>query len=106
MILSWTLIPNPRKAKNTVNSKFENDNPIPSMAGSSYYDRKTKSKLRHLLEKPFKQLDGNTLANILKNKTILEVMAGCGRLIPVYKVYKPKSITIVDISGKSIDFAK
>ena len=105
MSLSWTLMPNPRKAKHTVDNKFENDNPIPSMAGSSYYDRKTKSKLRHLLEKQFKQLNGNTLANILQNNTILEIMAGCGRLIPVYKVYKPKSTTIVDLSVKSIKLA-
>ena len=33
-------------------------------------------------------------------------MAGCGRLIQVYRAYQPKSITIVDISSKSIEYAR
>ena len=76
------------------------------MAGSSFYDKKTRSKLNRLFQKRYHMLKGANLAEILEKKNILEVMAGCGRLIPVYNVYKPKTITIVDISSKSIEFAR
>ena len=47
-----------------------------------------------------------SLAQMLKDKSVLEVMAGYGRNVPVLKTMNPKSITLVDFNEMAINKAK
>jgi hypothetical protein len=94
----WQLKIDSKRAKNNAEERLKAHGSLVAVAADSEYDIESRKRL-------FEILHSSIVGGILQNSKILEVMAGYGRNVGIFKTFKPKSITIIDILQDHIDKA-